>query len=455
MGRHLIAAAVVVVDTVLFLSAHRSWAVVAYALATVLVVVLRTRSPVAAFVAALALASLSGGSYILLLWSAYQAGQEVLSRSGVAVVAGAGAGGLAVRLAAGPLTPQAVGTLLSTYLVFVALPLLVGLYLAQHRRLVAALDQSNRQLRLRRDLLAEQERLRERLRIARDMHDSLGHRLSLVSVQAAALEVSALPVRHRQAVGQLAESARAAMHELHDLVGALRGEEEPSRSLTVEAIGTVTEEFRRAGVPVTLRERGRPRPLSFAAGQAAYRVVEEGLTNAAKHAPRQPVTVTVDWESDALLLTVVNPLPERPETGAGDETRAGVEVGWDGLSGPGVSGLGSEGSETGAGASDLGALGPEVGAEAGRGDVPGSGSGGHGLAGLAERVRPAGGVLDHRLSDDGFRLFAMLPVTPLEDDLVVDDLPAVGRVRTVALGAAVAVLMFVTLPASLLLGVVR
>ncbi|MEU1880048.1 histidine kinase [Streptosporangium sp. NPDC020072] len=423
MGRHLIAAAVVVVDTVLFLSAHRSWAVVAYALATVLVVVLRTRSPVAAFVAALALASLSGGSYILLLWSAYQAGQEVLSRSGVAVVAGAGAGGLAVRLAAGPLTPQAVGTLLSTYLVFVALPLLVGLYLAQHRRLVAALDQSNRQLRLRRDLLAEQERLRERLRIARDMHDSLGHRLSLVSVQAAALEVSALPVRHRQAVGQLAESARAAMHELHELVGALRGEEEPSRSPTVEAIGTVAEEFRRAGVPVTLRERGRPRPLSFAAGQAAYRVVEEGLTNAAKHAPRQPVTVNVDWESDALLLTVVNPLPERPETGAG--------------------------------VSELGGGGPEAGVGAGRSSVSGPGSGGHGLAGLAERVRPAGGVLDHRLSDDGFRLFAMLPVTPLEEDPVVDDLPAVGRVRTVALGAAVAVLMFVTLPASLLLGVVR
>ncbi|MFD0890332.1 histidine kinase, partial [Streptosporangium algeriense] len=201
MGRHLIAAAVVVVDTMLFLSAHRSWAAVAYALAVALVVVLRSRSPVTAFVAALALASLTGGSYILLLWSAYQAGQEVVSRRGVAVIAGAGAGGLAVRLAAEPLTPQTIGVLLSTYLVFVALPLLAGLYLAQHRRLVAALDQRNRQLRLRRDHPAELERLRAELRIARDMHDSLGHRLSLVSVQAAALEVSALPVPHRRAVG--------------------------------------------------------------------------------------------------------------------------------------------------------------------------------------------------------------------------------------------------------------
>ncbi|MEV4098252.1 sensor histidine kinase [Streptosporangium saharense] len=451
MGRHLIAAAVVVADTVLFLATHRGWGAVAYALAVTPVVLLRGRSPVAAFVAALALASLTDGSYILLLWSAYQAGQEVLSRTGLAVVAGAGAGGLAVRLAAS----QNIGALLSTYLVFVALPLLVGLYLAQHRRLVAALDQRNRQLSLRQDLLAERERLRERLRIARDMHDSLGHRLSLVSVQAAALEVS-VPVRHRQAVGQLAGSARAAVHELHELVGALRGEEE--RSLTAEAIGTVVEEFRRAGVPVTLRERGEPRPLSFAAGQAAYRVVEEGLTNAAKHAPNQPVTVTVEWESDTLLLTVTNPLTD-PVAGAD----GGAGHGLADLAGHGLTGLAGHGLAGHGLAISPGGYGPA----------------GHGLAGLAERVRPAGGVLDHRLSDDGFRLFAMLPLADgspadpvsgqaasfgLEADglsvvassgLETEQVADVGRFRTVVLGAAVAVLMFVTLPASLLLGVAQ
>ncbi|MFD0883439.1 sensor histidine kinase, partial [Streptosporangium algeriense] len=273
-----------------------------------------------------------------------------------------------------------------------------------------------------------------------------------------------------------AESARAAMRELHELVGALRGEEERSGSLTVEAIGTVTEEFRRAGVPVTLRERGRPRPLSFAAGQAAYRVVEEGLTNAAKHAPRQPVTVSVEWESDALLLTVANPLPA-PVAGAGGRTQAGaVGEGQAGAGRGGLSGLGVAGPEAGTGIG--------IGTGIGRDGVAGSGvggGGGHGLAGLAERVRPAGGVLDHRLSGDGFRLFAMLPLdspadqvsgpepdhttgfhglsvgasSEPETDHVTDDLPAVGRLRTVALGAAVAVLMFVTLPASLLLGVVR
>ncbi|MER7132073.1 sensor histidine kinase [Streptosporangium saharense] len=443
MGRHLIAAAVVVADTVLFLAAHRGWGAVAYALAVTLVVVLRGRSPVTAFVAALALASLTDGSYLLLLWSAYQAGQQVLSRTELAVVAGAGAGGLAVRLATA--TSQNIGALLSTYLVFVALPLLVGLYLAQHRRLVAALDQRNRQLSLRQDLLAERERLRERLRISRDMHDSLGHRLSLVSVQAAALEVS-VPVRHRQAVGRLAGSARAAVHELHELVGALRGEEE--RSPTAAAIGTLVEEFRQAGVTVTSRERGEPRPLSFAAGQAAYRVVEEGLTNAAKHAPDQPVTVTVEWESDTLLLTITNPLP-----GSVSGLPPGPVAGADGGAGHGLTGHNLAGHSF----ADLA---------------------GHGLAGLAERVRPAGGVLDHRLSDDGFRLFAMLPladgfpeaqVSGLETDHTTgrglpvvassgpeaEQMADVGRFRTAVLGAAVAVLMFVTLPASLLLGVVR
>ncbi|MEV8637583.1 histidine kinase [Streptosporangium sp. NPDC051023] len=439
MGRNLLAAVVVIADTALLVAGHRNdlslWGALAYALAAVLVVALRHRSPAAAFVAALVLASLTGGAYILLLWSAYQAGQEIVSRSGMAVVVGAGLGGLAVRLSVQHANPQMIANLLSTYVVFVALPLLVGLYLAQHRRLVSALDQRNRQLRLQRRLLAEQERLRERLRIARDMHDSLGHRLSLVSVQAAALEVSALPVRHRQAVGQLAEAARTAMNELHELVGALRKEEDrPSRSLTVEAIGDVVEEFREAGVPVTLVKRGEPRPLSFAAGQAAYRVVEEGLTNAAKHAPHQPVTVSVEWESDALLLTVANPLPD-----------------------------------------DLSAVGATM--------------AGHGLTGLGERVRPAGGVLDHRLSDDGFRLFAMLPSVaeePTEErqaapvtvrvdgravngravngqavdgravDHVADEgLPSVGGIRTVALGAVVAILMFAALPASLLLGVAR
>jgi signal transduction histidine kinase len=326
------------------------------------------------------------------------------------MVAGAGLGCFAVQLLARPVDPHALSNLVATYVVFVALPLLVGRYLAQHQRLVSALDRHNRQLRRERELLAERERLRERLLIARNMHDSLGHRLSLVSIQAAALEVSELPPRQRQAVRQLATAARGAMDELHELVGALRQQDETGgRSPGVAAISEVVEEFRAAGMPVTLLHRGEPQPLPTAVGQAAYRVVEEGLTNAAKHAPGQRVTVCAEWEPDALLLTVVNDLPDCPTapcdapaaTGDAPAVRRGIGVG-------------------------------------------------HGLTGLSERVRLAGGFLDRKPSDGEFRLVAMLPA--VVEEAAADDLPAVGRIRTVVLGFATAALMFVVLPAGMLLG---
>lgn len=420
LGRSLPAAAVVVADTALFVAARHGsplpWAAVAYALAVAGVVVLGERAPAAAFTAALLLAALTGGSYVLLLWAAYGAGSRAPMGRDTAQVAGAVLGWLAVRLLAWPADAPAVPQLVSIFVVFVALPLLVGRYLAQHRRLVAELGRRNRRLRRERELLAERERLRIRLRIARDMHDSLGHRLSLVSVQAAALEVAELPSAQREAVRQLAGTARGAMDELHELVGALRGTDETAaRAPGAEAIDEVVAEFRAAGVPVTLRRGGgKPRPLPPAAGEAVYRVVEEGLTNAAKHAPGRPVTVSVTWEPDALLITVVNPV-------------AGGEV--------------------------------ELGEAAG---------GGHGLRGLDERMRQVGGFVDHRLSDGGFRLVAMVPTTPdtadadsAADTKTVSDrdldgdegVAGVGGLRTVALGFATAAVMFVVLPVGMLLGV--
>ncbi|MGW0436259.1 sensor histidine kinase [Micromonospora sp. NPDC003197] len=404
MGKHLLAALVVAVDTWLLAATHTDSlppaAVAGYALAVALVIVLRYRSPTAAFVAALVLATLTGATYVLLLWAAYQAGRSIVSRTGIAVIVGAAVGGLGTQFVARGGQPQAIGPAVATFLVFVVLPLLVGGYLGQHERLVSALGRNNRQLRREQEIIAERERLSERLRIARDMHDSLGHRLSLVSVQAAALEVSELPPRQQQAVRQLATATRGAMDELYQLVGALR---EPDDALAgapgVPAIGRLVAEFQAAGVSVALHQHGEPRPLSTAAGQAAYRVVEEGLTNAVKHAPGRLITVNVGWEPDALLLTITNPLTDSPPT-------------------------------------------------------PGAG---HGLTGLSERVLPAGGFLDHRLADGVFRLYAMLPaVPPGAADQPVDEVShpsPVDRFRTVAVGIAAAALMFVVLPATLLVGV--
>jgi signal transduction histidine kinase len=402
MSRYLLAAGVVLADTAVQAAGHRAgwplWVVPIYALAVVLVVALGSRAPIAALVAALVLASLTGGAYVLLLWVSYHAGRDMLSRRGTAVAAGAVLGWLCAQTAVQPADARAVSGRVSGCLVFVVLPLLAGRYLTQQERLVSALNQNNRQLRREREVLAEQERLRERLRIARDMHDSLGRRLSLVSIQAAALEVSVLPVPQRRAIAQLARAARGATDELYELVGLLRKDDAGDcQQPGAEAISSLVEEFQAAGVPVTLQWHGPPQQLPATAGEAAYRMVEEGLTNAAKHAPGRPVTVNVQWEPGTLMLTIVNEIPDRP---------------------------------------------------AAQSSIPGAG---HGLPGLAQRIRSAGGFLDHTLSGRQFRLFAMLPAAGqvLQDD----GLPPARPVRTAAVSVTTAALMFLILPATVLLGV--
>jgi signal transduction histidine kinase len=272
----------------------------------------------------------------LMAWTAYLTGLTLLSRTGTAFVAATAfvAGGLQVAH-----TPAAAPQHVATFVVFFVLPLLVGRYLTQHRTLV-------RQLRTEQALLAEREQLRERLRIARDMHDSLGRRLSLVSVQAAALEVGDLPPERKAAVHALASSARDAVSELYQLIGSLRGAADETPG--ADAVPALIADFRAAGVDVAVT--GACGPLPESASHAVYRVVEEGLTNAAKHAPGHPVAIHLTRETDTLVVTVSNPLTGHAEPG-----------------------------------------------------------GGFGLAGLAERVGAAGGFLDHRTDHGSFRLVAMLP----------------------------------------------
>ena len=360
MGRYVLAGLVVVAESLLLPAVHQGdpplWAMAGHPAAVIAIIALRRRAPIPAYAAALALGAATGAGHVLLLWISYQTGRSVVSRGGTAAVVAVALASLALR----PAAEHPVHVIVF-FLVFLALPLLVGRYVAQHERLVAALEAGNRRLRRERELLAERERLRERLRIARDMHDSLGHRLGLVAIQAAALEVAPLPPEQATAVRRLAASARAAVDELHELVGALRTTDEEPSGPGVAGIAELVGEYRAAGVPVTLHRRGEPRPLPAAADPVAYRVVEEGLTNAARHAPGRPVTVTLDWEPDALLIEVVNPLPAVP-AGTGEPERGGPE------------------------------------------------RGGHGLRGLRERVAPIGGLLGHRRSGGSFRLFAMLPL---------------------------------------------
>ena len=270
---------------------------------------------------------------IALLCACYLAGRAALSPRRTAAVAAAALCVPGAQFAIPPAGLASVTGFVSAYLVFAALPLLAGRYVTVQRK------------------ATEQERLRERLAIAREMHDCLGRRLSLAAVQAAALEVSELPAPQRAAVAQLATAIRGSVTELHEILCVLRSERAPTRGIS--AVGTLVEEFRAAGAVVSERSCGTPWPLPPQADEAAYRVIEEGLTNAIRHAPGQPVSVTVEWEAGTLLLTVVNP--------------------------------------------------------AGRGRyAPGSG-----LADLAGRLRQVGGSLGHEIDGGQFRLHAALRAAPV------------------------------------------
>lgn len=285
-----------------------------------------------------------------------------------------------------------VGFSLGGYLLLAVLPALWGRYRAQRRALTDALRERNEQLVREHAMIAHQARLRERHRIAQDMHDSLGHQLALISVHTGALEVDrTLTDRQREAVGVLRLAAVGAMRELREVVGVLHDESTalppgpgspPVAGVGVGAgvgagagagvggVGTggvdgiegLVDSSRAAGTPVSLVRDGERRPLAASAGHAAYRVVQEALTNAHKHAPGAPITVALRYEPDALVVEVANPAAPEP-----------------------------------------------VGARAG-GAAPAVVSGDQGLTGLRERARLVGGMVHAGPTPGaGFRLAAVLP----------------------------------------------
>src|SRR4051794_38062532 len=167
-----------------------------------------------------------------------------------------------------------------------------GLFVRARRGLV-------RSLRAQGDRAAEEARAAERRRIAREMHDVLAHRLSLLSVHAGALEFhpDAPAEEVAEAAGVIRESAKTALEELRGVIGVLR--EDGSESVTqppqptLANLAALVEESRAAGMRITARiELGDAAPPT-AVGRTAYRIAQEGLTNARKHAPGAAVTLTV------------------------------------------------------------------------------------------------------------------------------------------------------------------
>jgi signal transduction histidine kinase len=202
----------------------------------------------------------------------------------------------------------------------------IGDRVRQRRVRIAELEE--RALRAERE--AERERrlaaAEERTRIARDLHDSAGHAINVILVQAGAarlLQEQDLK-RSREALETIEEVARETLGEIDQLVAALReddlreatgGPVEPPPGLA--AFETLAERHRSAGLSVSVRERGSRRPLSPALDQAAYRILQEALTNAARHGEGS-AEVEISFEPSSLELGVSNPIrPARALGGAG------------------------------------------------------------------------------------------------------------------------------------------
>ena len=195
----------------------------------------------------------------------------------------------------------------------------------------------------------------ERRRIAREMHDVVAHSVSVMVVQAGGARriLERDPERAVDAAVHIEDVGRAAMAEMRRLLGVMHHGEERGPQPSMRQLDALVERTRAAGLPVSLTVEGEPRSLPAGMDLAAYRVVQEALTNAIKHAGAAPTEVTVRWQPSHLELEIVdNGVPKANGNG-----------------------------------------------------------GGHGLVGMEERVRLYDGVLrTGRRADGGFEVVARLPL---------------------------------------------
>jgi signal transduction histidine kinase len=251
---------------------------------------------------------------------------------------------------------------LVTSVILILLVIGWGMLVRAQRQLVVALRERARRAETEAELRAEHAQRLAREAIAREMHDVLAHRLTLLSVHAGALEFrpDAPPAEVARAAGVIRDSAHEALQDLREIIGVLRapgdGDGADRPQPTLATLDALVAESREAGMKVTLDNRITDRAaVPAATGRTVYRIAQEGLTNARKHAPGAEVTVVVSGgPGSGLTVDVDNPAPASE-----------VEK------------------------------------------VPGSGQG---LIGLTERATLAGGRLEHGATGDGgFHVRAWLP----------------------------------------------
>jgi signal transduction histidine kinase len=240
-------------------------------------------------------------------------------------------------------------------------PFAIGLVVRSRRRLTSQLAARSRELEAERELFAAEAVRYERARIARELHDIVGHCISVMVIQAGAGQrlVAQDPALAAEAFDAIAEAVRQAEAEIGRLVELLDHEPE---SRGIDGIGLVNELVARAGAAglvVRCQVSGPVDAVGEQASETAYRVVQESLTNALKHAPGAPVDVVVAGTKGELEVSVANGPPSAPPSGLEHS------------------------------------------------------GGSRGLAGMRERVRACGGeLIAGPVDGGGWRVLARLPILP-------------------------------------------
>jgi signal transduction histidine kinase len=190
---------------------------------------------------------------------------------------------------------------------------LLGDSIRWRRGFYQALEERAARLERERDAQAQVAAAAERARIARDLHDVVAHNVSVMVVQAdgAAYALDSSPQRAREALGAISATGRRALAELRSLLGVLRDSAGPGAALApqpgLEQLEELVVEARAAGLPVSLTVEGAPRPVPQGEALAAYRVVQESLTNARKHAgPGATATVRLRYAEESLVISVTD-----------------------------------------------------------------------------------------------------------------------------------------------------